>query len=286
MTIRIAEAQMERLAQGGRRPVQARQRRLRGAYSFPSRFENGPGTNPEELIAAAHAGCFSMALASLLEKEGIAGVRIRTTAKVHLGFTAAGPTLTRIELETEGEAPASTRQSFEQFAETAKLGCLVSRALAAVSDIRLQGEPASRTRDPEPREQRHGQCRTLLAATSAARSATTAEIMRRFNDAFLPHDPSASPNSSRRTASSRTRHRRRTAHVTSGATHASRSGAAIATAPGHAFRSRRGHRRRRAGDHPLALLVGRAGSDSVRGVNLMRVRGNLIVEAMGYVKGR
>ena len=138
MTIRIADAKWTGSLKEGAGRVKLGSGVFEGAYSFPSRFENGPGTNPEELIAAAHAGCFSMALAALLEKEGFAGVRIHTTAKVHLGFTAAGPTLTRIDLETEGEAPGLDQAGFERYAETAKQGCLVSRALAAVSDIRLR----------------------------------------------------------------------------------------------------------------------------------------------------
>jgi osmotically inducible protein OsmC len=137
MTIRIANAEWNgSLKQGGGR-LKLGSGVFEGAYSFPSRFDNGPGTNPEELIAAAHAGCFSMALASLLEKEGVSGVRIHTTAKVHLSFTQAGPTLTRIDLETEGEGHGLDQARFEQYAETAKQGCLVSRALAAVADIRL-----------------------------------------------------------------------------------------------------------------------------------------------------
>jgi osmotically inducible protein OsmC len=138
MTIRIAEAEWNGALKEGVGRLQLGSGVFAGAYSFPSRFENGPGTNPEELIAAAHAGCFSMALAALLEKQGIRGVRIRTTAKVHLGFTAVGPTLTRIDIETEGEGAGLDQESFAQFAETAKLGCLVSRALAAVPDIRLK----------------------------------------------------------------------------------------------------------------------------------------------------
>ena len=111
-----------------------------GAYSFPSRFENGPGTNPEELIAAAHAGCFSMALSAILGSGGHVSVRIHTVAKVHLGTRAAGPTLTRIDLETEAEIPGLAPEEFQRLAQSAKATCLVSRALAGVADIRLKAD--------------------------------------------------------------------------------------------------------------------------------------------------
>ncbi|MES0198160.1 OsmC family peroxiredoxin [Mesorhizobium sp. M0011] len=109
-----------------------------GAYSFPSRFENGPGTNPEELIAAAHAGCFSMALSAILGNANHVPTSISTVAKVHLGATAAGPTITRIELETEAEVAGLAEDEFERLAQSAKAGCLVSRALAGVSQITLK----------------------------------------------------------------------------------------------------------------------------------------------------
>jgi osmotically inducible protein OsmC len=109
----------------------------KGPYSFVSRFENGAGTNPEELIGAAHAGCFSMALAAALGRAGITPTSIRTTAKVHLGTSDAGPTITRIDLETEGEVPGIDQATFQQHAEGARKGCVVSRALGGVKDITL-----------------------------------------------------------------------------------------------------------------------------------------------------
>jgi osmotically inducible protein OsmC len=109
----------------------------KGPYSFVSRFENGAGTNPEELIGAAHAGCFSMALAAALGRAGITPKSIRTTAKVHLGTSDAGPTITRIDLETEGEVPGIDQATFQQHAEGARKGCVVSRALGGVKDITL-----------------------------------------------------------------------------------------------------------------------------------------------------
>jgi osmotically inducible protein OsmC len=108
-----------------------------GAYTFLSRFENGKGTNPEELIGAAHAGCFSMALAAALGRAGITPDSIRTTAKVHLGTSEAGPTITQIDLDVEGKVPGIDAATFQQHAEGAKKGCVVSRALGGVQNITL-----------------------------------------------------------------------------------------------------------------------------------------------------
>jgi osmotically inducible protein OsmC len=98
-----------------------------GPFTFASRFESGRGTNPEELIGAAHAGCFSMFLAALLTNAGFTPTRIHTTAKVHLG---EGPTISLIELNTEAEVPRLDEAAFLQQAETAKKNCPVSKALA------------------------------------------------------------------------------------------------------------------------------------------------------------
>jgi len=100
-----------------------------GEYTRASRFEDGPGTNPEELIGAAHAGCFSMFLSAILSKAGHVPVRIETEAKVHLGD---GPKITLIELSTVGEVPGIDLETFIKFAEEAKKGCPVSQALSAV----------------------------------------------------------------------------------------------------------------------------------------------------------
>ncbi len=100
-----------------------------GPFTRASRFESGPGTNPEELIGAAHAGCFSMFLSALLSKSGFPPAEIRTTATVTLGD---GPTITLIELETEGRVPGCDEKTFLEHAEQAKAGCPVSKALAAV----------------------------------------------------------------------------------------------------------------------------------------------------------
>jgi lipoyl-dependent peroxiredoxin len=107
-----------------------------GRYSYKSRFEDGTGTNPEELIAAAHAACFSMALSAALSQQGHPPTRIHTTATVDFGPVPGGFAISRIALETEGEVPGIDAATFTRFAEEAKAGCPVSKALAAV-DITL-----------------------------------------------------------------------------------------------------------------------------------------------------
>ena len=108
-----------------------------GQYSFSSRFEMGEGTNPEELIAAAHAACFSMALANIMAEHGHPAESVRTTASVHLLQGDAGPTIQRIDLDTEGRVPGIDQDHFAEHAEEAKAGCPVSRALAGVPEINL-----------------------------------------------------------------------------------------------------------------------------------------------------
>jgi lipoyl-dependent peroxiredoxin len=103
-----------------------------GPYTYASRFETGPGTNPEEMVGAAHAGCFSMFLSSVLTKAGFPPTRIHTTATVHLN---AG-TINLIELNCVGEVPNVDDKTFQEQAEVAKKGCPVSKALASV-EIKL-----------------------------------------------------------------------------------------------------------------------------------------------------
>ena len=100
-------------------------------YSFGTRFEDGIGTNPEELIAAAHAGCFSMALSGQLGNAGITADSIRTSAAVTLEKTEAGFTITAVHLDVAVKAPGADRQAFETAANNAKAGCPVSRVLNA-----------------------------------------------------------------------------------------------------------------------------------------------------------
>ncbi len=111
-----------------------------GAFSRASRFEDGPGTNPEELLGAAHAGCFSMYLSLILSKAGHVPTRIDTTAKVHL---EDGPKITLIELSTVGDVPGIDEKTFMEFAEQARKGCPVSQALSAV-DMSLKAKLTSR----------------------------------------------------------------------------------------------------------------------------------------------
>ena len=105
-------------------------------YSFSTRFEDGKGTNPEELIAAAHAGCFTMQLSALLGAAGLTAERLRTTAKVHLEKQGPGLAIPRIELETEGKVPGLDAAGFQKHCDTAKASCPVSKALAG-TEIKL-----------------------------------------------------------------------------------------------------------------------------------------------------
>ncbi len=114
-----------------------------GAYSFASRFEDGEGTNPEELIGAAHAGCFSMALALALGEAGFEPAAVDTTAAVH--FDPEQLAITKIELHTEAEVPGLGEERFQELAEGAKKNCPVSKALAGV-EITLQAELAAEVR--------------------------------------------------------------------------------------------------------------------------------------------
>ena len=130
--IRTSKAQWNGGLKDGNGTVALGSGAYEGPYSFSSRFESGPGTNPEELIAAAHAGCFSMALSAGLGKAGINATRISTEAKVHLEKVGEGFGITKIDLVTEGVVPGIDEATFLEHAEGAKKGCPVSRALGAV----------------------------------------------------------------------------------------------------------------------------------------------------------
>jgi lipoyl-dependent peroxiredoxin len=116
---------------------------FKGNYSFASRFEEGEGTNPEELIAAAHAACFTMALSNILAEHGHAPESIRTVAKVHLRQSDEGPTIQLIELDTEGRVADIDEGHFAEHAQEAKQGCPVSRALGGVKEISLTARLAA-----------------------------------------------------------------------------------------------------------------------------------------------
>jgi osmotically inducible protein OsmC len=137
MPVRTADAEWTGTLQDGSGHMRFGQGAFDGAYSFSSRFEEGTGTNPEELIAAAHAGCFSMKFSGDLGKAGFTPDRVATTARVHIEKGDAGFSITRIQLQTEAEVPGIDDARFQEIAEEAKRTCPVSQALAAVSEIDL-----------------------------------------------------------------------------------------------------------------------------------------------------
>lgn len=128
-----AHAKWEGTLQQGKGTMSVGSGAFKGAYSFATRFEDAPGTNPEELIGAAHAGCFSMALSMLLEKAGHPPREIQTRAAVKLGKVADGFAITRIRLETKADVPGMDAAAFKKQAQAAKNGCPVSKALAGVT---------------------------------------------------------------------------------------------------------------------------------------------------------
>ena len=140
MTMRQSQAEWRGNLMKGSGTMRVGNGAWEGAYSFPSRFEEGGGTNPEELIAAAHAGCYSMALSAGLSKAGFEPARVATTARVHLEKAADGFAITRIELDCRAEVPGIDDATFQQQAAAAKTGCPVSKALAGTTitlDARL-----------------------------------------------------------------------------------------------------------------------------------------------------
>lgn len=139
MPVRKAEAVWEGNLIKGKGRMKLGSGAFDGAYSFSSRFENGLGTNPEEMIGAAHAGCFSMALSLFIEKAGYSPERIHTEAKVHIDKVGEGFKITTIELETEAIIPGMDEKKFLEQAEAAKKGCPVSQALAG-TEITLKAK--------------------------------------------------------------------------------------------------------------------------------------------------
>lgn len=115
---------------------------ITGEYSFRSRFEDGPGANPEHLIAAAHASCFSMALSLVLSEAGTPPETVKTDASVTIRMVDGTPTITSIALKTVGSVPGIDEAAFIRAAEGAKAGCPVSRALAGVPEITLEASLA------------------------------------------------------------------------------------------------------------------------------------------------
>lgn len=111
---------------------------ISGDYSFRSRFEDGPGANPEQLIAGAHAACFSMALSNILAEAGATVESVKTEAEVTLRQIDGAPTIAKIALSTVGRVPGIDEATFLEQAEAAKVGCPVSKALASVPEITLE----------------------------------------------------------------------------------------------------------------------------------------------------
>jgi osmotically inducible protein OsmC len=143
MATRNGSAQWNGNLEGGSGTVTVGDGVWSGDYSFASRFEEGEGTNPEELIAAAHAGCFSMALSAQLAADSHPPNSVKTTARVQIRNVDGLPTIDNIRLETEGDVPGIDQATFEQLAEDAGSGCAVSRALAGVNTIELSARLAS-----------------------------------------------------------------------------------------------------------------------------------------------
>ncbi len=135
MAVRRASAVWEGSLRGGQGRLALGSGAFEGPFSYSTRFEETPGANPEELIGAAEAGCFSMQLGSLLERAGHPAERIDTTAKVHLDKVADKMTITRIELDCQARVPGVDEQTFQQNAEDARANCIVARALNV--DIQL-----------------------------------------------------------------------------------------------------------------------------------------------------
>lgn len=137
MPIRTASARWEGSLTEGSGTIRTGKGGLQGSYSFKSRFEEGEGTNPEELIGAAHAGCFSMALSKTLADAGFPPNSVDTIASVRMEKTDAGLSVTRIDLDTTASVPNIDQAQFQKLAEDAKVGCPISRLLAPGAEIGL-----------------------------------------------------------------------------------------------------------------------------------------------------
>ena len=140
MPKRTANARWEGSLTEGQGTMRMASGAYEGPYSFQSRFEEGDGTNPEELIAAAHAGCFSMALSGELGKAGHDVDSVETEATVHIDKVDDGFAIKRIVLRTQATVPGIDDSEFQEIAEAAKKGCPVSQALAAVDSIELDAQ--------------------------------------------------------------------------------------------------------------------------------------------------
>ncbi|HWE96068.1 MAG TPA: OsmC family protein [Tepidisphaeraceae bacterium] len=131
MPVRNADAVWEGDLKGGKGNVKLGSGAFEGKYSFTSRFENGTGTNPEELLGAAHAACFSMALSAGLGGAGLKPTRVHTSAKVTIDKVGEGFKITRILLQVEAQVPGVDNAKFQEIAQKTKTGCPISQALSA-----------------------------------------------------------------------------------------------------------------------------------------------------------
>ena len=129
---RQAEAEWKGDLKGGSGRVKLGSGAYEGNYSFATRFENGSGANPEELLGAAHAGCYAMFLSAQLTNAGFTPTRIHATADVTLGRDDKGPLIEKIVLNIEAQVPGVSAEKFAELAEKSKAGCPISRALASV----------------------------------------------------------------------------------------------------------------------------------------------------------
>jgi osmotically inducible protein OsmC len=139
MAVRSAAANWQGNLKEGKGSMKLGSGAFEGPFSFLSRFENGGGTNPEELLGAAEAGCFTMALAHGLSQAGHTVRNVSTDAKVHLEMAEGGMKITTIELSTEADVPGLDDSTFQEFAENTRKSCIVSRALAGV-EIKLNAK--------------------------------------------------------------------------------------------------------------------------------------------------
>lgn len=135
MAVRTANAVWEGTLNEGKGTVKLGSGAFEGQYSFSSRFEEGTGTNPEELLGAAHAGCYTMALNAGLRRNGFEPERVTTTANVHFTKQEAGMRISKIVLDVEGVVPGIDAAKFEELAQTTHQNCIISIALGAVPEI-------------------------------------------------------------------------------------------------------------------------------------------------------
>lgn len=136
MSVRTASAEWKGDLKGGSGTVSTETGTVDAAYSFPSRFEDGEGTNPEELIGAALAGCYAMALSNVLDQAGHTPDRVAATVSVHLEVDDEGPSVTKLDIDCEAEVSGIDDETFQKHAEEAKEGCPISNAIAA--PVRLE----------------------------------------------------------------------------------------------------------------------------------------------------